>query len=188
MSLEIKMVVGLGNPGREYVDTRHNTGFHVIDSLAQKLKIDVKKRKFGARLGLGESDSKKLILLKPWRFMNKSGSAVVKAMAFYKFGVGDLLVVSDDMALAVGKIRLRAKGSAGGHNGLADIIEKLGTDRFGRLRVGIGQSDREDDVDYVLSRPSEKEKRLLDEAIERACEAILCWVEQGIEEAMNRYN
>ena len=184
----VKMVVGLGNPGREYADTRHNIGFRVVDSLAQKLKIDVKKRKFAARFGWGESGDKKLILLKPWQFMNQSGSAVAKAMAFYKLSVGDLLVVSDDMALAVGAIRLRAKGSAGGHNGLADVIEKLGTDQFGRLRVGIGKSDRVDDVDYVLSRPSEKERLLLDKATERAQEAVLCWVEHGIETAMNEYN
>ncbi len=184
----VKMVVGLGNPGREYADTRHNIGFRVVDSLAQKLKIDVKKRKFAARFGWGESGDKKLILLKPWQFMNRSGSAVTKAMAFYKLSVGGLLVVSDDMALAVGAIRLRAKGSAGGHNGLADVIEKLGTDQFGRLRVGIGKSDRVDDVDYVLSRPSEKERLLLDKATERAQEAVLCWVEHGIETAMNEFN
>jgi len=184
----VKMVVGLGNPGREYADTRHNIGFRVVDSLAQKLKIDVKKRKFAARFGWGESGDKKLILLKPWQFMNQSGSAVAKAMAFYKLSVGVLLVVSDDMALAVGAIRLRAKGSAGGHNGLADVIEKLGTDQFGRLRVGIGKSDRVDDVDYVLSRPSEKERLLLDKATGRAQEAVLCWVEHGIETAMNEFN
>ena len=184
----VKMVVGLGNPGREYADTRHNIGFRVVDSLAQKLKIDVKKRKFAARFGRGESGDKKLILLKPWQFMNQSGSAVAKAMAFYKLSVGGLLVVSDDMALAVGAVRLRAKGSAGGHNGLADVIEKLGTDQFGRLRVGIGKSDRVDDVDYVLSRPSEKERLLLDKATERAQEAVLCWVEHGIETAMNEFN
>lgn len=185
----VKMVVGLGNPGREYADTRHNIGFRVVDSLAQKLKIDVKKRKFAARFGWGESGDKKLILLKPWQFMNQSGSAVAKAMAFYKLSVGDLLVVSDDMALAVGAIRLRAKGSAGGHNGLADVIEKLGTDQFGRLRVGIGKSDRVDDVDYVLSPPRRKKERLLlDKATERAQEAVLCWVEHGIETAMNEFN
>jgi len=184
----VKMVVGLGNPGREYADTRHNIGFRVVDSLAQKLKIDVKKRKFAARFGRGESGDKKLILLKPWQFMNRSGSAVAKAMAFYKLSVGGLLVVSDDMALAVGAVRLRAKGSAGGHNGLADVIEKLGTDQFGRLRVGIGKSDRVDDVDYVLSRPSEKERLLLDKATERAQEAVFCWVEHGIETAMNEFN
>jgi PTH1 family peptidyl-tRNA hydrolase len=188
VSLEVKMVVGLGNPGIEYADTRHNIGFRVVDLLAQKLKIDVKKRKFAARFGWGESGDKKLILLKPWQFMNQSGSAVAKAMVFYKLSVGDTLVVSDDMALPVGAIRLRAKGSAGGHNGLADVIEKLGTDQFSRLRVGIGKNDRVDDVEYVLSRPSEKERLLLDKAAERAKEAVLCWVEYGIETAMNEFN
>ena len=135
---QMKMVVGLGNPGEEYADTRHNIGFKVIDSLAKALAIDVRKRKFGARVGLGEFGDKKLILLKPWQFMNRSGEAVAKAVGFYKLPLSELLVVTDDMALEPGRIRIRAKGSAGGHKGLADIIEKLGTNQFGRLRVGIG--------------------------------------------------
>jgi PTH1 family peptidyl-tRNA hydrolase len=182
------MVVGLGNPGDEYADTRHNTGFRVIDSLADKLKIEVKKRKFGARVGTGEFTAKKLILLKPWQFMNRSGQAVATAVGFYKLAVSDLLVVVDDMALEPGRIRLRAKGSAGGHKGLVDIIEKLGSDRFGRCRIGIGPSGRDDAVDFVLGKPAKVEKPILDEAIERACEAVLCWIEYGIETAMNRFN
>ncbi len=197
---EIKMVVGLGNPGDEYVDTRHNAGFRVIDLLSCALKIEVRKKKFGACFGQGEfADSspqgvprtatgKKLILLKPWRFMNRSGQVVATAVGFYKLELGDLLVVTDDLALPPGRIRIRAKGSAGGHNGLADIIEKLGTNEFGRLRVGIGQSSEEEAVKYVLDKPTEQEKPLLDEAIERAREAVLCWVEYGIEAAMNKIN
>ena len=190
---EIKMVVGLGNPGDEYVDTRHNAGFRVIDLLSCALKIDVRKKKFSACFGQGEfADSsatgKKLILLQPWRFMNRSGQVVATAVGFYKLELGDLLVVTDDLALPPGRIRIRAKGSAGGHNGLADIIEKLGTNEFGRLRVGIGQSSEEEAVEYVLDKPTEQEKPLLDEAIERAREAVLCWVEYGIEAAMNKFN
>ncbi len=185
---EIKMVVGLGNPGDEYVDTRHNAGFRVIDLLSCALKTDVRKRKFGARFGEGEFADKKLILLKPWRFMNRSGQVVATAVGFYKLQLGDLLVVTDDLALSPGRIRIRAKGSAGGHNGLADIIEKLGTNEFGRLRVGIGQSSEEEAVKYVLDKPTEQEKPLLDEAIEWAREAVLCWVEYGIEAAMNKFN
>ena len=185
---EVKMVVGLGNPGDEYVDTRHNTGFRVIDSLAEALRIETKKKKFGACFGTGEFADKKLILLKPWQFMNRSGQAVATAVGFYKLGAGDLLVVTDDMDLEPGRIRIRAKGSAGGHNGLSDIIEKLGTGEFGRLRIGIGRSDKETDVDYVLNRPKETEKQVLDEAIERAHEAVICWLEYGIDAAMNNFN
>jgi len=182
------MVVGLGNPGDEYLNTRHNVGFGVIDFLAVALKIDVRKKKFGAVLGQGEFADKKLILLKPWRFMNRSGQVVATALGFYGLSLGDLLVITDDMALEPGRIRLRANGSAGGHKGLADIIEKLGTNEFGRLRIGIGQSGREQADDYVLDKPTEQEKLLLDEAIERAREAVLYWVECDIEQAMNEFN
>jgi len=182
------MIVGLGNPGVEYADTRHNIGFKVIDSLAGVSQGQIRKRKFGGYLGQIELGGQKLILLKPWRFMNLSGGVVARAMAFYKLDVGDLLVITDDMALPVGAIRLRAKGSAGGHNGLADIIEKLGTEDFARCRVGIGRSEADDDVDYVLSRPGEPERLLLVEAIERAREAVICWFQRGLEAAMNEFN
>ena len=186
--VETKMVVGLGNPGKEYVDTRHNTGFRVIDALAETLGIEVRKRKFGARFGSSEFAAEKLILLKPWQFMNRSGQAVATALGFYKLGANDLLVVTDDMALEPGRIRIRAKGSAGGHNGLADIIEKLGTNQFARLRVGVGHSQDEWTVDYVLDRPAESEKPLLDVAIAKARDAVLCWIKSGIDEAMNKFN
>jgi len=185
---DMRMVVGLGNPGDRYLDTRHNMGFVVVDSLAEALRIEVGKRKFGARFALGEFADKKLILLKPWQFMNRSGQAVATAAGFYKLGVGELLVVSDDMDLEPGRIRLRAKGSAGGHNGLADIAQKLGTSEFARCRVGIGRSVRQESVGYVLERPTNEQKPLLAAAIERARDAVFCWIERGIETAMNEYN
>lgn len=185
---DMKLVVGLGNPGGDYADTRHNIGFRVIDLLAEALGIEVKKRKFGARFGLGEFADKKLIVLKPWQFMNRSGQAVATAAGFYKIDVADVLVVTDDMDLETGRIRIRAKGSAGGHNGLADIIEKLGTSGFARCRVGIGRSREQDAVDFVLGKPAQNEQPLLDAAIERARDAVLCWIEYGIEKAMNQYN
>jgi len=188
---EIKMVVGLGNPGSKYVDTRHNLGFRAIDSLAKTLKIDVRKKKFGAVYGQGEFADKKLILLKPWQFMNRSGQAVATAMASYKLDTSDLLVITDDMALPPGAIRLRTKGSAGGHNGLADVIEKLGTESIGRLRIGIGMSSveyEETAYDYVLDKPTNHEKLLITEAIERAKKAVLCWVKYGTKKAMNEFN
>lgn len=187
---EMKMVTGLGNPDDEsrFVRTRHNIGFCVIDSLAEALKIRVKKKKFGAVFGQGEFSDKKLVLLKPWKFMNCSGQVVATAAGFYKLDVSDLLVVTDDMDLEPGRIRIRAKGSAGGHRGLADIIEKLGTENISRLRIGIGRSSEEAAYDYVLDEPTETEKLLLDDAIERAREAVLCWVECGVEAAMNKFN
>ncbi|MFH1719686.1 MAG: aminoacyl-tRNA hydrolase [Planctomycetota bacterium] len=185
---DMKIVVGLGNPGDEYIDTRHNTGFRVVDSLARTLDIEVRQRKFGARFGSGEFADKKLILLKPWQFMNRSGQAVATAAGFYRLNVRNLLVITDDMDLEPGKIRLRPKGSAGGHNGLADIIARLGTNEFARCRIGIGQSGEQDAVGFVLDKPSGNEKPLLAAAIERARDATFCWIEHGIDTAMNKFN
>jgi len=185
---DMKIIVGLGNPGDEYVNTRHNMGFKVIDSLAKSLNIEVKKRKFGGRFGSGEFSDNKLILLKPWQFMNRSGQAVATASGFYKLSAGDLLVITDDMDLEPGRIRIRSKGSAGGHNGLADIIEKLGTNEFARCRIGIGHSIEDDAVDHVLDTPAKEEGPLLAEAIERARKAVLCWIEYGTEKTMNEFN
>ena len=182
------MIVGLGNPGDEYADTRHNTGFKVIDSLAETVGIKVKRRKFGARFESGEFADKKLILLKPWQFMNRSGQAVATAAGFYKINIRYLIVVTDDMDLEPGRIRIRAKGSAGGHNGLADIIEKLGTNNFARCRIGIGRSSKDDAVDHVLDKPAKEEEPLLTEAIERARKAVFCWIEYGTEKTMNEFN
>jgi len=200
------MVVGLGNPGDEYADTRHNIGFKVIDSLADRLGVKIKRRKFrarpvsfrafklpgelsnGARFGEAEFADKKLILLKPGQFMNSSGQAVAAAVGFYKLTLINLLVITDDMALEPGRIRIRAKGSAGGHNGLIDIIEKLGSNEFARCRIGIGHSGRQIAYDYVLDKPTEAEKSLIDEAIVKAQDAVLCWIEYGVEQAMNKFN
>ncbi len=182
------MVVGLGNPGDEYVDTRHNAGFKVIDSLAEALRIELRREKFGARFASGGYAGEKLILLKPWRFMNASGQVVATAVGFYRLSLRNLLVVTDDMALEPGRIRIRAQGSAGGHNGLADIIEKLGTSEFGRLRIGIGSRGEDMAVDYVLDRPNESQKPALNEAIERARDAVLCWIKDGIDKTMSEFN
>jgi len=126
--------------------------------------------------------------MKPWKFMNRSGEAVATAVGFYKLDLGDLIVVTDDMALEVGRIRVRASGSAGGHNGLADIIAKLGSDEFARCRVGIGASRAAEAVGHVLGRPPEPDRVLLNQAILRARDAVLCWVESGIEKTMNTFN
>ena len=185
---DVKLIVGLGNPGPEYAETRHNLGFKVIEALENALSIEVNKRKFGARIGEGVYAGKRLILMKPWKFMNRSGESVATAVGFYKLDLQDLMVITDDMALEVGQIRIRAKGSAGGHNGLADIIEKLGTDAFPRCRVGIGAAQSAEAVGHVLGRPDRQDKDLLNQTILRARDAVLCWLEFGVEKTMNEFN
>ena len=185
---EIRLVVGLGNPGPEYAETRHNLGFKVIEALELALGIEVKQRKFNARLGAGRHRGKKVILMTPWTFMNRSGEAVGAAVGFYKLELRDVMVVVDDMALETGSLRVRASGSAGGHNGLADIIEKLGTEAFPRCRVGIGARRSPEAVEHVLGRPESEEKPVLNRAIERARDAVLCWLEFGVDKTMNEFN
>jgi len=185
---EIRLIAGLGNPGLEYQGTRHNVGFEVVDLLTKKLKVELNKEKFGAAFGQAGFEDKKLILLKPLLFMNNSGQVLAAAANFYKLTADRILVIADDMALEPGMIRLRAAGSAGGHNGLADIIEKFGTDEFNRLRIGIGSRNQTAGRDYVLSRPDESERELIDKAIAEASEAAVVWASDGIETAMNRFN
>ncbi|OHB65658.1 MAG: aminoacyl-tRNA hydrolase [Planctomycetes bacterium RBG_13_60_9] len=185
---EVRLVVGLGNPGPEYAETRHNLGFKVIERLEDALGIEVKQRKFSARIGEGRYAGRKVILMKPWKFMNRSGEPVAAAVGFYKLDLRHLMVVVDDRALDVGTIRIRAKGSAGGHNGLTDIVEKLGTDEFARCRVGIGQCPSALAVDYVLGRPAPQDRTLLNHAILRARDAVRCWLESGVERTMNEFN
>jgi PTH1 family peptidyl-tRNA hydrolase len=185
---EVRLVVGLGNPGPEYAETRHNLGFKVIETLEEALGIEVRQRKFNARIGEGRHAGTKVILMKPWTFMNRSGQSVATAAGFYKLDLGDLIVVADDRALEPGTLRVRAQGSAGGHNGLADIIEKLGTDEFARCRVGIGQCPSAVAADYVLSRPDPQDRPLLNRAILRARDALLYWLEFGVEKTMSEFN
>jgi PTH1 family peptidyl-tRNA hydrolase len=184
----MKLIVGLGNPGKEYADTRHNIGFRVIDAISSALTTDIKKRKFGARFGEVEFEGKKLILLKPWTYMNRSGQAVAAAVGFYKVPLQELLVVTDDMALESGVIRMRPRGSAGGHNGLKSIIAALGSEDFCRLRCGIGSAGAGDAYDYVLSNIPSEQRAVIDIAVERARDAAFCWIRVGIDAAMNEYN
>ncbi|MCU0913969.1 MAG: aminoacyl-tRNA hydrolase [Planctomycetes bacterium] len=185
---EVRLVVGLGNPGPEYAETRHNLGFKVIEALEESLGIEVRQRQFNARIGAGRHADKKVILMKPWTFMNRSGDSVATAVGFYKLDLRDLLVIADDRALEPGTIRVRAQGSAGGHNGLADIIEKLGTNEFARCRVGIGQCPSPLAVDYVLGRPEPEDRPKLNQAILRARDAVLSWIDRGVERTMNDFN
>jgi PTH1 family peptidyl-tRNA hydrolase len=187
----MKLVVGLGNPGIEYQRTRHNVGFDCIDRLARKVcdASQSAKARFQALALEGESGGEKVLLLKPMTYMNLSGTSVAEALRFYKLDAGrDLLVVVDDIALPCGSIRLRGEGSAGGHNGLADIEAKLGTHRYARCRIGIDAPGRIPQKDYVLGRFREDQQPLVDEAIGLAIDATECWISRGIAEALNRFN
>jgi PTH1 family peptidyl-tRNA hydrolase len=185
---DIRLIAGLGNPGLEYKGTRHNVGFEVVDRLAEKLKVELNKEKFSAAFGQIEFEDEKLILVKPLSFMNNSGQVIAAVVNFYRLAPGQVLVITDDMALEPGMIRLREAGSAGGHNGLADIIEKLGTDKFGRLRIGVGSRGQAAGSDYVLSRPLESEREQIDKAIAEAADAVILWMTEGVEAAMNEFN
>jgi PTH1 family peptidyl-tRNA hydrolase len=184
----VKLIAGLGNPGAAYAGTRHNVGFMAADALARLLGVRIKRRRFGALAAEAVHGDTKLLLIKPQQYMNRSGHAVATAAGFYKLAPADVLVVTDDMALSTGQLRLRPKGSAGGHNGLKDIIDALGTEQFPRLRVGIGSAGTRDAADYVLSRFSEPERQTVEQAVGTAAQAVLCWVTDGIEAAMTRYN
>ncbi|MGA2070331.1 MAG: aminoacyl-tRNA hydrolase [Sedimentisphaerales bacterium] len=184
----MKMIVGLGNPGKKYAETRHNVGFKVIDMLGGVLGIEVSKNSFGGLVGKGEYAGNQVLLLKPMQYMNLSGQPVADVMGFYKIDLKDVLVVLDDMWLEPGQIRLRAKGSAGGHNGLTDVVEKLGTEDVPRLRVGIGQCRMGEAVEYVLGEPGPIETEQVNQGISRAKDAAICWLEEGIGVAMTKHN
>ena len=184
----MKMIVGLGNPGKKYTETRHNVGFKVVDMLGGVLGIEVNRSSFGSHVGKGEYAGNQVLLLKPMQYMNLSGQPVADAMGFYKIELNDVLVVLDDMWLEPGKIRIRAGGSAGGHNGLMDIIGKLGTEDVPRLRVGIGQAETGQAVGHVLGQPGKDEAELVNQGISRAKGAAICWLQEGIGVAMTKYN
>lgn len=185
-----KLVIGLGNPGSEYEHTRHNVGFRVVDKLASKLGWKWTERRNRAVLASGTIGHEKVVLAKPITFMNLSGQAVGELVRWYKIQPEDVLVVYDDLDLPVGKVRLRSKGSAAGHNGLEDIIHHLHTNAFPRLRVGIGhpRNTRMSGKDYVLSIPGNDERILLEAGEDRAVDAIQLAITQGIGTTMNLVN
>ena len=183
------LIAGLGNPGKEYENTRHNAGFLVLDTLAQKLGADLSERKHRALCGKAVIGGQKVILLKPQTYMNSSGESIRAAADYYKVPPEVILVVYDDISLAPGQLRIRAKGSAGGHNGIKSIIAHLGTQEFPRVKVGIGEKPpRMDLADYVLGHFSSGEKKIMEEAAKEAADAICEIVNVGIEQAMNDHN
>ena len=183
------LIAGLGNPGKEYENTRHNAGFLVLDTLSQKLGADLSERKHRALCGKAVIGGQKVILLKPQTYMNSSGESIRAAADYYKVPPEDILVVYDDISLAPGQLRIRAKGSAGGHNGIKSIIAHLGTQEFPRVKVGIGEKQPSMDLaDYVLGHFSSGEKKIMEEAAKEAADAICEIVNVGIEQAMNDHN
>jgi len=184
----MKLIVGLGNPGKEYKSNRHNIGFSLVDLLGRGWEIELKKRRHHGLYGSGVYGDESVVLLKPQTFMNNSGTCVAEAVNFYKLTPNDLLVVVDDMALPMGQLRLRRGGSAGGHNGLKDIQEKLGTQEFSRLRIGIGPAATVDAISHVLGDFAPQERILIEQALKTSVDAVECWINHGIDETMNRYN
>lgn len=185
------LIVGLGNPGREYARTRHNAGFMVLDRLAEQWKAGWRsEKKFNARLARAERDGKRILLCQPETFMNASGEAVSAVMGFQKIPAGQLLVAVDDADLSFGDIRLRPDGSSGGHHGLESVEQHLGTRDYARQRIGIGRDDpaARRISGYVLAPFRAAERDLLEKVLQKACEQIECWLAAGTAQAMNRFN
>lgn len=185
---ETFLIVGLGNPGKRYADTRHNLGFLVADELARRLPVGTHRERFQAEYVEIERAEQHLIIAKPLTFMNNSGQAVTQLMRWYKIPCDHLLVIYDELDLAFGRIRLRGSGSAGGHNGIASVIRSLGSEDFARLRIGIGRPATGSTIDYVLSRFTSSERAELPELIALSADTALAWLDDGIERAMNEYN
>ena len=184
------LLVGLGNPGNQYENTRHNVGFLVADELAERQNAPIQRLKFKALTNLLTISGEKVLVMKPVTYMNLSGEAVRQAVDFYKIPPERVLVVSDDTALAVGRLRIRKGGSAGGHNGLKNIIQHLGTDQFPRVRVGVGEKPHPDYdmADWVLGKFRGEDKKAIDGAVKRAADAVECFLKEGPDRAMNRFN
>ena len=183
------LIVGLGNPGQKYEHTRHNMGFLTVDLLAEKLGVKLNKVKFKAAYNIVKFAGCKCLVMKPQTYMNLSGEAVREAAQFYKIPAERVLVIYDDVSLPVGKLRVRPSGSAGGHNGIKNIIAHLGTQEFPRVKIGVAAPGEEGDmVDWVIGVPSQAERKILAESFEKAIEAAECIISDGCQKAMNRFN
>mgnify|MGYP006269127077 FL=1 len=185
----MKLVAGLGNPGRQYVGTRHNVGFEVIDRLVDRHGVSIEAAPADAVMGKWRDGGEVVLLVKPLTFMNLSGEAIGQLLRYFKVAVTDLLVISDDVTLPIGRLRIRSGGSEGGHNGLRSVAQVLGTNDYPRLRVGVGRGDtRRDLADHVLSRFEPEEQPGVQDAVTRAADAVECWVRDGMAKTMNVYN
>lgn len=181
------LIAGLGNPGAEYDNTRHNVGFKVIDNISKEYNIEINRQKFKGVCGEGFIANQKVMLLKPSTYMNLSGESIREAADFYKLSSEDIIVLYDDISLDIGRLRLREKGSAGGHNGIKSIIANLGTDIFPRIKVGVGQPNV-DLVKYVLGKFSKEELEVLNQSIDAATKAVEEIIKSDITQAMNKFN
>jgi len=192
----IRLIVGVGNPGREYAHTRHNVGFWCVNRLARRYGISLKTHTSLLTMGEGLVEGNKVILAKPRTYVNRSGETVAALIRRYKVSPGELLVICDSLDMPVGTVRVRAQGSHGGHKGLQSIIQRLGVNEFPRIRIGIGRPvvggepswDPEVIAGYVLSDPPPEERQALDDAVAQAIDAVICMMTEGLEAAMNRFN
>ena len=183
------LIVGLGNMGDQYEHTRHNVGFDVIDQLADDLDIPVQRLKFKALTNTASLGGQTVLLMKPVTYMNLSGEAVAPAASFYKIPPEHILVISDEVSLPPGKLRIRQSGSAGGHNGLKNIISHLHSDQFPRIRLGVGKPHPDYDMaDWVLGKPQGEDRKAVDDAVKRAAQAVECYIKEGPQAAMSKFN
>ena len=183
------IIVGLGNPEPEYSKTRHNMGFDVINILAKKNNIELNRSKFNAIYGTGVIENEKVILIKPQTYMNNSGEAVIEFVKFYKVDLKSIIVIYDDMDTEVGKIRIRAKGGAGSHNGMKSIVKELNSEEFSRIRVGIGKPTNDfDRINYVIGNINQEEYLRLTDGEKLGAEAVEYWIKNGIDNTMNKFN
>ena len=183
------LIVGLGNPEPEYSKTRHNMGFDVINKLSNKYEINVNKSKWKGLVGTGIIENEKVILLKPQTFMNLSGESIREVMYFYNLENKDIIIIYDDMDIEKGEIKVRKTGGPGSHNGMKSVIENLPNNRFKRVRVGIGKPENKSDmINYVIGKVSDEEQEILDKGTEKAKEAVIEIVKNGVDSAMNKFN
>jgi len=185
----MKVIIGLGNPGSKYDNTRHNVGFDVIDYISQQYNISINKVKFKAIIGEGTIEGQRVILVKPQTYMNLSGESVREIIEWYKIPVGNIIIVFDDIDLNMGKIRVRPKGSSGSHNGMKSVIYQIQNDNFPRIRIGIGRPPEGWDLaDYVLSKFGAEDKKIMDESVKNAAKAVASIIKSGADAAMNTFN
>ena len=185
----MKAIIGLGNPGMKYAGTRHNIGFDAVTAIADKYNLSINNKKFKGVYADGHIAGEKVLLVQPQTFMNLSGECVREVADFYKLNPDEIIIICDDINLDVGRLRIRKKGSAGGHNGLKNIIAHLGTEEFPRIRVGVGEKiEGWDLADYVLARFDKDSEPVIREALANVVGAVETWISEGIDAAMNRYN